>query len=127
MNLFNDLNKALKINGKKMDDVRWVGCEDFKISVENFVRCADIEVGKASVAEDLVLVGDNWYIRYVSSGSDLPGFWAFEYMPNEPTVTLEVDSIIKTDESEARRWSDESGNYINSLKYMVTDYNSENT
>lgn len=121
MNLYNDIRRALVANNKTMDDVRWIGCEGFKIPLDNFIQCADIEVDNAVIAEDLILVGDNWYLKHINSAAHInSGFWVFEYIPSEPEVTLEVESIVQTEESEARRWGDDSGDFINSLKYMVT-------
>ena len=119
MNLLQDTYAALHREGKTLSDVEWIGCDAFQITMDNFLRCADIEYDSAAnaVAEDLVLVGHNFVLGRRPNSHR----WVYIDLPKPPKVFKTVNSLIKTEESEARRWNDDASNYYpNSLRYMVS-------
>ena len=120
MNLLQDTYAALHREGKTLSDVEWIGCDDFQITMDNFLKCADVEYdGTANaVAEDLMLVGHNFVLGRRPNTSR----WVYVDLPKPPKTVKTVSSLIKTEKSERRRWADEtSTNYPNSLKYMIAD------
>lgn len=86
VNLKNETLYVLHKHGKKKADVRWVGCEDFKIPLEDFWRQADEEYdnsyGCTEVAQNLLVCGDDWWMeRHEYDGSE---WWEFKEQPKEP-------------------------------------------
>lgn len=88
MNLLNETLESLGVAGKGANDVVWVGSESFGwFSWDLFVLLADVEYdsgdGAAEVAEDLVVVGDGWWLeRYEYDGSEE---WHFKILPVKPS------------------------------------------
>lgn len=120
MNLLYDTYEALHRRGKKLSDIEWIGCEDFQIAMDNFLECADVEYDNdaRAVAEDLMLVGHN-FMLYRDPGSPR---WLYFELPSPPLNFYTVESLIKTEKSEARRWNDDSDwLYKHSLKNMTKE------
>lgn len=95
-NLLEETKEALHFLGLTLDDVRWVGCRDFKISMEQFIELADQEYdsgfGGQEVAKDLLVVGDNWWLeRHEYDGSE---WWEIKRLPQEPEETREIERLI---------------------------------
>lgn len=96
MNLLKETNHVLKKNGKSLKDIKWVGCNEFIIPLENFVTCADSVYdngyGSQKVATDLVIVGDNWWMeRYEYDGSE---WWEYKELPQKPSKEKQVKRVI---------------------------------
>ena len=75
MNLLQETKEKLKDNGKSFLDIEWVGCNEFRISMEDFMRLADVEYdegfGRQWVAKDLIMVGEDFaLIRDSYDGSE---------------------------------------------------------
>lgn len=92
MNLKQEILETLNENGKTIDDVKWVGCSDYKIPFDTFWQLCDTEYdagyGSPAVAEDLIICGDDfWLERREYDGSE----W-FSYMekPPEPQETRPI-------------------------------------
>ena len=90
MNLLEETKLTLKAHGYTMDDISWVGCDEFKIPVEEFVERADTVYdncfGGQEVAKDLVVVlkDGSWLERDEYDGAE---WWDFKAKKKEPTVT----------------------------------------
>lgn len=90
MNFLRETKLILKAHGYTIEDISWVGCDEFRIPVEKFVECADTmydnDFGGQEVAKDLVVVlkDGSWLERAVVLGAE---WWAFKAMKKEPTVT----------------------------------------
>lgn len=96
MNLLKETNHVLKENGKSLKDIKWVGCNEFTIPLENFVNCADSVYdngyGAQEVATDLVVVGDNWWLeRHEYDGSE---WWEYKELPQQPSEERQVKRVI---------------------------------
>jgi len=87
VNLLEETIEILKKNGKSPEDVRWVGSKDgrFAISWDEFSKIADtvydVGYGSAQVAEDLVVVGYDWWLeRAEYDGAE---WWEFKQLPTK--------------------------------------------
>lgn len=95
-NLKNETLKILYENGKRMEDVCWVGGDDFSIPISLFWELADQEYdnsyGAQIVAVDLVVVGnDFWLERHEYDGSE---WWEFKEKPAMPEEVRNVNTLI---------------------------------
>ena len=87
MNLLSETLDTLKENGKTPADVRWVGRESInaKCNWDDFAKQANFEYdngyGGAEIPEDLVVVGDDWWLEIAEyDGSE---WWEFKAVPIE--------------------------------------------
>lgn len=77
----------LKENGKKESDVLWCGSASFGwFTFDEFLSVApedyDAGFGGQEVSEDLLVVGDNWWLeRHEYDGSE---WWEFKTIPTKP-------------------------------------------
>lgn len=84
-NLWNETIKVLENNNHSWDDVLYVACNDFMITKENFEEVAkgtnyDDGFGGIDVAEDLVIIGDIWWLsREDYDGSE---WWRYNEKPD---------------------------------------------
>ena len=96
MSLYEETLEALKENNKTFKDVLWIGGEDFEISKENFIELAKISeydngYGYQMVAEDLVVVGNDWWLeRGEYDGSE---WWDFKTMPSRPNNIQKISAL----------------------------------
>lgn len=95
-NLWIETNCDLEDHGKTFDDVLWIGCPDFKISKEDFKRLANVDYdsgyGAPEVAEDLLIVGDGWWME--RGDYDGAEWWAWKEPPKEPEETRAVSTLV---------------------------------
>lgn len=96
MNLLEETKHVLKENGKSLKDVKWVGCNEFTIPLENFVTCADNVYdngyGAQEVATDLIIVGDDWWMeRHEYDGAE---WWEYKELPQRPSEEKRVRRVI---------------------------------
>ena len=102
MNLLKDTLEELQQNGKTEADVRWVGNKTHKATWNAFKSVADTEFdggfGFAKVAQDLLIVGDNWWLeRHEYDGSE---WWEYKELPKEPIETIDLKALT-VDQAEA--------------------------
>lgn len=121
-NLLKETIDDLAENGKTLDGVALVGCKDFMIPMDEFLRLADINYddgyGGTEVADDLVVVGDGWWLeRHDYDGSE---WWEYKEQPKAPDTIKHVNSLVRTEASDERRFSS-SNIFYNSLIHMTTD------
>lgn len=96
MNLLYETIETLYGFGKTIDDVQWIGSKNITIPVENFLEIAnqsyDSGYGTPMVADDLVIVGDGWWLeRYEYDGAER---WIFKTAPKKPSIERKVDRVI---------------------------------
>lgn len=95
-NLWEETLKVLAVYGKKIDDVKYIQGSDFSITKENFEQVAKKSeyysgFGAAQVAEDLVLVGDDWWLeRNEYDGSE---WWEYKETPKQINDIKEVSCL----------------------------------
>lgn len=95
-NLLSETMRALKEHDKSIKDVVWVGCEDFEIPIEDFVKLANTTYndgyGSQEVAGDLIVCGDNfWLERGEYDGSE---WWEYKEYPKRPKEIRKVGAVI---------------------------------
>ena len=83
MNLLNETVKALAEHNKTLKDVLAIQGNSFGMSIEDFIDLSDTEYdsgfGGALVADDLVIIGDNWWLeRAEYDGSE---WWEYKEKP----------------------------------------------
>lgn len=101
-NLKTETINRLVANDKTLEDIRWVGCRKYEISVELFLVLADQEYdagyGGSEVADDLLVVGDDWWLeRHEYDGSE---WWEFKTLPKRPDISRAITSVFDGDLSE---------------------------
>ena len=89
-NLKEETIKRLEEHGKKPEEIRWVGCSSFKIPISEFWKLADefydSSYGSTEVAEDLLIVGDNWWLeRHEYDGAE---WWEYKTVPRIPDYLI---------------------------------------
>lgn len=82
MNLLKETKKILKEYGKSVKDIVAVQGANFGMSVDTFLELADTEYdagyGSPKVAEDLVVIGEDWFLeRHEYDGSE---WWEYKAM-----------------------------------------------
>lgn len=97
MNLLEETIDILKEHGLGIEDIRYIQGYKFGISIENFIEVADFEYdndfGSTEVAEDLVIVGDYWWLeRHEYEGSE---WWEFKTMPKKIREIRKVERLAK--------------------------------
>lgn len=96
INLLEETCLKLEKHGKSLEDIVWVGCWDFEIDKDNFIELAkttnyDPGYGAQEVAEDLIIVGDDWWMeRWEYDGSE---GWKFNRIPLRPERNLKVFAL----------------------------------
>jgi hypothetical protein len=101
MNLLKETIEEIESNGKKVDDVLWCGSKDFYCHWDEFKEIINIDYdcgfGGKEVAEDLIVVGEDWWLeRHEYDGSE---WWEFKSLPKKPDVFK--SSFVVTDD---RSW-----------------------
>lgn len=96
-NLLKETAEKLKDNGKTPDDVLWVGSVGSYSTWENFAIVANVEYdsgyGGAEVAEDLLVVGKNWWLeRHEYDGSE---WWEFKSLPPKPKRKITIVALTE--------------------------------
>ena len=105
-NLWYETLKVLNNNEHSWDDVLYVACDDFMITKENFEEIAkatdyDDSFGGTDVADDLVIIGDNWWLsRDEYDGSE---WWRYNEKPDVSKFdTIKISKL-------AEHWGGEKG------------------
>lgn len=95
MNLLKETIEKLEECGKTFDDVRWIGNKSCYVDIEQFKKIADTDYddgyGSQKVAEDLLIVGDDWYLeRGEYDGSE---WYSFNRLPDKPSVKMDLRAL----------------------------------
>lgn len=95
-NLKSETLAILKKYNKSYFDIKWVGCRNFKIPIEEFWELADrmydAGYGHAEVAEDLLVVGNNWWLeRHEYDGAE---WWEYKEIPEKPETIISVPTLF---------------------------------
>ena len=94
-NLLEETKNYLRDNHKTIDDVKWVGNNKFYFDVNEFLNIANVEYdsgyGAPEVAQDLLVVGDNWWLeRHEYDGSE---WWEYKEIPLKPNAKIELKAL----------------------------------
>ena len=95
-NLWEETTRMLAAHGKTFENVEYVQGSGFGITKENFERVAKKSkyysgFGAPEVADDLVVVGDNWWLeRHEYDGSE---WWEYKEKPKQISEIKEVSHL----------------------------------
>ena len=95
-NLWEETLRNLATRGKTFKDVKYIQGSDFGITKENFEQVAkkseyNSSFGASKVAEDLVIVGDDWWLeRHEYDGSE---WWEYKETPKRINEIKEVSCL----------------------------------
>jgi hypothetical protein len=97
-NLLHETLSVLRRNHKSPTDILWIGTKDgseimsykdFEILANNLY---DNDYGSVYVKEDLVIVGDNWWLeRYIYDGAE---YWKFKTLPTMQNQTQKLTHVF---------------------------------
>ena len=93
MNLWEETVREIEYSGHTLDDIDWIGCNDFTIDVDYYKHLAAMTeyhdgFGTEEVALDLVIVfkDNTWLSRDSYDGSE---WFAYNAKPQKPAVCRE--------------------------------------
>lgn len=118
-NLKSETLTILKKYNKSHFDIKWVGCRSFKIPIEEFWELADrmydAGYGGQEVAEDLLVVGENWWLeRHEYDGAE---WWEYKELPKEPETIISIPTLFPTEDTDYEymflKDFNKNGNYDN--------------
>ena len=83
--------------GKTIEDVKWIGTNEYIIPIEQFIKIADRMYnggyGIEEVDTGLVVVGEDWWLaRAEYDGSE---WWEFRKIPTKPAMLVENPIIFR--------------------------------
>lgn len=95
-NLKEETIKKFEEHGKNPEEIKWVGCEIFKIPINEFWKLADKlydnGYGGEEVAKNLLVVGDNWWLeRHSYDGAE---WWEYKELPQEPKIIVSIPTLF---------------------------------
>lgn len=95
-NLLAETLGDLRENGKREEDIKWVGGRDCYFTWGEFKKVANVEYvsgfGAPEVAQDLVIVGADWWLeRYDYDGAE---HWEFKVRPQKPERQIQLKALV---------------------------------
>lgn len=101
-NLKSETLTILKKYNKSHFDIKWIGCKSFKIPIKEFWELADrmydAGYGGQEVAEDLLVVGENWWLeRHEYDGAE---WWEYKELPEEPETIISVPTLFPVEDTD---------------------------
>lgn len=99
MNLLEETVRSMSNEGLTPNDVKWIGARDgeYAITWKQFEIIAnvnyDASYGSAEVAEDLVVVGSDWWLeRHEYDGSE---WWEFKKLPTKKDNAIPFNLVLE--------------------------------
>lgn len=95
INLLDETREVLENNNKTINDINWVGNKKIYFDVCEFFKVANVEYdndyGSPKVAQDLLVVGDNWWLeRHEYDGAE---WWEYKEIPLKPNAKIELKAL----------------------------------
>ena len=95
MNLLVETIEVLNHYNLTEKDILWVGCPDFYVGADEFLKIANTEYeegfGFVEVAEDLLIVGKDWWLeRHEHDGKE---WWEFKRFPLKPKRKIKLRAL----------------------------------
>lgn len=95
INLLDETREVLENNNKTINDINWAGNNKFYFDVYEFLKIANVEYddsyGAPEVAQDLLVVGDNWWLeRHEYDGLE---WWEYKKIPLKPNAKIELKAL----------------------------------
>ena len=94
-NLLEETEGVLNRHNKTFKDIVWVGTKDHYVDKKKFLELSDINYdggyGAQEVADNLLIVGDNWWLeRHEYDGSE---WWEYKELPIKPNKKIELKAL----------------------------------
>ena len=94
-NLLEETKEILSKHGKELRDIIWCGSNKNYVDVDKFIELADTRYddgyGAPEVAENLLVVGNNWWLeRHEYDGSE---WWEYKECPQKPTNKIDLKAL----------------------------------
>lgn len=91
-NLLLETKEILEVNGKTIEDIKWVGNGKYFVDINKFLEISNTDYddgyGSQQVACDLIVVGDDWWLeRREYDGSE---WWELKSMPSKPEEYMDL-------------------------------------
>lgn len=83
--ILEEVLELMEVNNRTEEDIHWVGCADFHFTWGKFKELANQHEGENELAEDLVIVGEDWYIDISEENEGWRG-WTFHAIPQKPLL-----------------------------------------
>ena len=95
MNLLKETVSILEDNNKSLSDIEWIGTSREYVDINKFIEIADTsyddDYGSPKVAEDLLIVGNNWWLeRHEYDGSE---WWEYKELPTKAEKFLDLKAL----------------------------------
>lgn len=100
MTLLETLKATLKKEGKTLADIRWIGCKDFYMPINNFLELATRthDYFGADIAIDLIVVGNDFWVERDSLHSG--DVWVLRKSPIKPKIECMLKTLTYKDLTE---------------------------
>ena len=99
MNFKQETLHKLEAHQKKIEDIKFIQCSDFKVSntVNEILELMNFDYdngyGWAVIRDDLVIVGNDWWLeRHENDGSE---WWEYKEQPKPLTEQLKINNYQK--------------------------------
>lgn len=96
-NLFVETEGFLRQYYKSIKDIEFITCNDYDISLENFLEIAkkteyDAGYGGQEILSDLKIVGKDWWLeRHEYDGSE---WWEYKEKPQRTNNIIKIETLI---------------------------------
>lgn len=95
-NLLEETKGILEKQGHTLSDIVWVGCRDYRIEIDQFIKLANVTYdhgyGSEEVATDLLVVGTDWWLeRHEYDGAE---WWEYKSLPQMPQEVKSVNHVV---------------------------------
>ena len=95
INLLDETKDILADNYKTINDIKWIGNNKFYFDANEFLKIANVEYddgyGAPEVAQDLLVVGDNWWLeRHEYDGLE---WWEYKEIPLKPNKKIKLRAL----------------------------------
>ena len=95
--IYESIIGCLEAHGKSIEDIEWVGSNDFSIPLDNFLKLAtttEENEWEDDVPCDLVIVGnDFWIERQYESDDSVHAWWEFRQLPQKPATEHKIKAL----------------------------------
>lgn len=94
VNLLEETKVILEKHNLSLNDVVWVGCKEFRISIDKFIELANHEYspGDDECVHDLLVVGNDWWLSRGYNDEFGSSWWNFNRLPEMPQ--RENDDVV---------------------------------
>lgn len=129
---------CLKENGKSFNDVRWIGCKDFSIDINDFIKYSKNINSRTKdvlsvIPRDLVIVGDDFWLERIEFFEDLLmdtiyDCWKYKEKPKKPKENRTIyslninDSVYTKSQMRKEMGINELDYFLPKLKFLTKEH-----